>query len=160
MNILIRNGTIKDIPQIKKCLIDSWVEHARQEPKLLDEERMRKSDIEGYYKKAFKNLDKCFVFIAEVNKKFAGFLRAGIQEIPDFFKNNKIFYFDDIYVMPKYRRKGIAAKLVQTAEKKAIELRVKRLQSRIYSFNKPIQYLLVKFGYRSPHAIWDKLLVC
>lgn len=158
MKIVIRSGTPQDIPEIKKCLIDSWVEHAKQVPELLDEERMGQSDVEGYYKKAFDNPGKSFVFVAEVDGKFSGFQKADIQEIPSFFKHNRILYLDDGYVLPKFRRMGIATKLIQEAEKKAKELGIKRLQARVYTFNKPTQNLFAKLGYSSPHATWDKVL--
>lgn len=154
----IRKGTRDDIPEIKKCLIDSWVNHAKNVSNLLDEDRMRKSDIDGYYKKAFANPETSFIFIAEVDGKFAGFQRSDIQEIPNFFKYNKILYLDDIYVLPEFREQGIATKLIQESEKKAKELGIKRLQARVYSFNKPTQKLLSKLDYSSPYATWDKLL--
>jgi GNAT superfamily N-acetyltransferase len=157
-SVIIRKGTLGDIPNIKECLVASWVEHARKEPELLDEERMRQSDIEGYYKKCFDNPDKCFVFVAEVGGKFAGFQRADIQEIPPFFKHNKILYLDDAYTIPEFRRKGVATILIREAEKTARKLGIKRIQSRVYTFNKPARELLMKLGYRSPHATWDKVL--
>ena len=65
-----------------------------------------------------KNPNTSFVIVAEVDGKFAGFQRADIQEIPSFFKHNKIFYLDDAYVLPEYRRMGIATLLIKKAEKK------------------------------------------
>lgn len=154
----IRAGIPEDIPQIKSCLVDSWVEHARNVPELLDEERMKASDIEGYYRKCFENPDRCFVLVAEVDGKFAGFQRADIQEIPAFFKYNKILFLDDAYVLPEFRRRGIATKLIEEAEKLAKEKGIHRLQGRVYSFNKPVQELLKKMGYTMPHSTWDKVL--
>ncbi|KKP48362.1 MAG: GNAT family acetyltransferase [Candidatus Woesebacteria bacterium GW2011_GWA1_33_30] len=157
--IKIRKGNIDNIPQIKKCLIVSWVDHAKNVSELLDEERMRKSDIEGYYKKAFDNVKEAFILIVEVDGKFAGFLRADIQKIPDFFKFNNILYLDDCYVLPEFRRMGIATFLIKEAEKIARKNKIKRLQGRVYSYNKSIQKLLVKLGYTSPHSTWDKVLI-
>lgn len=154
----IRAGTPEDIAEIKRCLIESWVEHARNVPELLDEGRMKTSDIEGYYKKCFENPDRCFVFVAEVDGKFAGFQRADIQEIAPFFKHNKILYLDDAYILPEFRRMGIATKLIEEAEKLAKEKGIHRLQARVYSFNKPVQELLKKMGYTMPHSTWDKVL--
>ena len=158
MTIEIRKGTKEDIPKIKECLVDSWVEHARQEPELLDEEKMRQSDIEGYYTKCFEDPNNSFVLIAEEDGKLVGFQRADVKEIPEFFKNNKILYLDDAYVLPEFRRKGIATKLIVDAERIAKDMDIKRIQSRVYTFNKPTQELLKSLGYRSPHATWDKVL--
>ena len=156
--IKIRKGTLKDILQIKECLIDSWVDHAKHEPELLDEERMRKSDIEGYYKKVFEDSETSFLIVAEIDGEFAGFQRVDIQEIPNFFKYNKILYLDDAYVLPKFRRNGIGTLLIREAEKIAKQNKIKRLQGRVYTFNKPVQKLLARLGYKSPHATWDKVI--
>lgn len=158
MKITIRAGRVSDIPKIKDCLITSWVEHARRVPELLDKKQMRQSDVETYYKKCFDTTDKCFLFVAEVDGEFAGFQRADIQKIPNFFRHNKILYLDDAYVLPKYRRLGIATKLIIESEKKARKLGIKRIQSRVYAFNKPAQELLSRLGYKSPHSTWDKVL--
>ncbi|KKR70987.1 MAG: Diamine N-acetyltransferase [Candidatus Woesebacteria bacterium GW2011_GWA2_40_7b] len=105
-----------------------------------------------------KNPNTSFVIVAEVDGKFAGFQRADIQEIPSFFKHNKIFYLDDAYVLPEYRRMGIATLLIKEAEKIAKQNKIQRLQGRVYTFNKPVQNFLLRLGYKSPHAIWDKVI--
>jgi len=148
---LIRRGNEKDILVIKPYLIESWVMHARHEPKLLDEKRMRESDIEKYYKDALKNKNSSFL-IAEVNGEIAGFIRADVQKIPSFFKENKILYIDDVYVARKFRRRGIARSLVFVVENMAKRKNIKRLQARVYTFNKPMQNLLKSMGYTLPHA--------
>jgi len=156
--IKIRKGIIKDILKIKECLIASWVDHARHVPELLDEERMKESDIEGYYKEAFENSKNSFVIVAEVDGKFAGFQRADIQKIPDFFKHSKILYLDDAYVLSKFRKKGIATLLIKEAEKIAKKNKIKSLQGRVYTYNKPIQNLLTKLGYTFPYSTWNKVI--
>ncbi len=153
----IRRGTPEDIPRIKQSLIDSWIEHAKNEPELLDEERMKASNVEGYYKAAFDN-PNCHILVAEQDGNFAGFIRADIQEIHNFFKHNRILYLDDVYVLPEYRKRGVARFLLTEVETIAREAGIRRLQGRVYTFNKPIQSLLRELGYHSPHAIWDKAL--
>lgn len=156
-SITIRKGTPEDIPFIKKCLVDSWVKHAKHEPGLLDEERMRQSDVESYYKKALESEDSV-VLIAEIENERAGFIRADVKQIPDFFKENRIFYLDDTYVVLKFRRKGVARTLTLKIEEIAKQRGIKRIQSRIYTYNKSMQKLRRSMGYRSPHATWDKVL--
>lgn len=153
--ISIRKGQPEDLPNFKKGLIEMWVDHAKHEPGLLDEERMRQSNVDDYYKDAF-NSDSTFVFVAEVDGNFAGVVRGDIQEIPNFFKDNKIIYLDDGFVLPEYRGRGIIGLLISEVEKAAKERGIKRLQSRVYTFNKPIQRALEKLGYHMPHSTWDK----
>lgn len=155
--ITIRKGKFEDIGNIKKCLINSWVNHAKRVPSLMSVTRMRKSDIEGYYKKAFSNPDS-YVLVAEVDGSFAGFIRADIKEIEPFFKNNKIFYLDDTFVLPKYRQMGIAKKLLGEVEKMAKRRKIKRLQAKVYTFNKITQNFLTKSGFIMPYSTWDKTI--
>jgi len=79
----IRLGTLEDMPQIKQGLVDSWVEHARHEPGLLDEEIMRQSDIGGYYQPCFdpQTRDQHLVLIAKQDGQFAGFIRADLDHL-------------------------------------------------------------------------------
>lgn len=156
--VTIRKGLPDDIITIKECLIDSWVEHARHEPELLDEDRMRVSKVEEYYQEIFDDPDNHFLFVAEEGGKFAGFIRADIKEIPNFFKHPRILYLDDTYIKLEFRRKGIARQLLHRAEELAKELGIKRIQSRVYSYNKPVQEMLESGGYRVPHATWDKVI--
>ena len=153
----IRPATIEDISFIKQHLIDSWVEHAKHEPDLLDIEAMKKSSVEEYYEAALKSSD-CYVLVAEVDGKIAGTVRADVEEISKFFKNNTILYIDDVCVAPEFRRQGIAEALLAEVEQIAQKRGIHRLQGRVYTFNKPIQQLLRKAGLRAPYATWDKVL--
>lgn len=156
-HVQIRRGIPEDIPQIKECLIDSWVMHSRNAPDLLDEDRMRNSDIEKYYQECFDNPNSV-VFVTEDEGQFAGFIRADVQEIPPFFKDNKILYLDDVYVKEAFRRKGIARALIRKVEDEARERNIRRVQGRVYTFNENIQKLLTSMGYAVPYATFDKVL--
>lgn len=158
MSIIIRPGKLEDVSQIKDNLINLWVEHAKNEPGLLDENEMRKTDAEGFYKKCFETQDKCFTFVAEDSGKIVGFLKADITEIPSFFIHPKILYLDDLFVLPDYRRQGIAKALILKAEELAKEKNIKRIQARVYTFNTGMHEFLKSLGYHSPHATWDKTL--
>lgn len=155
--IIIRKGNLEDIENIKKSLIDSWVNHAKKVPSLMSVSRMKKSDIDSYYKKAFLNPDS-YVLVAEVNSNFAGFLRADIKEIEPFFKDNKIIYLDDTFVLPKYRKIGIAKKLLSEVEEIAKKKKIKRLQAKVYTFNKITQKMLTKLDFTMPYSTWDKII--
>ena len=157
IKVQLRNAKIEDIEFIKQCLIDSWVIHARNNSNLITEERMINSNIENYYYDSILNNDG-YTLIAEINHKKVGLIRAYEKEIADFFKDNRILYIDDIYVLEHFRRKGIARKLILKIESIAKEKGIKRIDGRIYSFNLPIQKLLKSLGYKSPYATWVKVL--
>lgn len=154
----IRPGVISDIPNIKPLLIESWVNHAKNNPDLLDEERMRESDIEGYYRKAMDSPSQSIVLVAEEDGTFAGFIKADVKEIPPFFKHPKILFIDDICVVPEFRRKGAAFSLLAGIEQAAQERGIKRLQARVYTFNESMQRLLDFNDWTIPHSTWDKIL--
>jgi len=156
--IIIRSGKSEDINQIREHLINLWVEHAQNEPTLLEEKEMRNVNVDEYYNEALENSDKSSVFIAEDNGKIVGFLKADVEQIDHFFLNPQIIYLDDIFVLPEYRRKGIAKTLVKEAEKLAKEKGIKRIQARVYSFNKRMQSFLESQGYHAPYATWDKTI--
>lgn len=155
--IEVRYANNEDMPFIKKCLINSWVEHAKNVPDLLEEDRMKESDVENYYKAALES-DNSVVLIAEIENTPVGLMRGDIKEIEPFFKHNKILYLDDIYIVEKHRKQGIARLLFSEIEKYAKKKGIKRLQGRAYNYNEPIRKLLVSLGYKTPHSTWDKVL--
>lgn len=153
----VRSATVEDIPAIKKLLLDSWMEHARHEPTLLDEDRMRQSDVEAYYNKALENTD-VFVFVAENNNRVIGVVRGDIQTIPSFFRHNRILFLDDIAVDANFRHRGVAHALAAQLEGVAKQHNIHRLQGRVYTFNIPAQKFLQKLGFTMPHSTWDKVI--
>ncbi|AKM82368.1 TPA: GNAT family N-acetyltransferase [Candidatus Berkelbacteria bacterium] len=158
MSIIIRQGKPEDISQTKNHLIELWVEHSKHEPDLLDEEKMRNTDAESHYNKCLENPDKNFVFVAEDSGKIVGFLASYIDEIPAFFEHPTILYLDEIFVLPDYRRQGVAQSLILQAENIAKEKGIKRIQARVYTFNTGMHKFLESMGYRAPYATWDKTL--
>lgn len=157
IHVQIRKGVLNDIPFIKKCLLSSWIEHARNNPDLMTEEKMKNSRIEDYYEKALEQ-ENGYIFVAETDGKKVGLIRAYEEKIASFFIDNKIIYIDDIYVVEDFRRKGIARKLILEIEIIARQRSIKRIDGRIYSYNLPIQNLLNSMGYRPPYATWVKIL--
>jgi ribosomal protein S18 acetylase RimI-like enzyme len=155
--IHFRDATVGDIPKIKELLISSWVEHARNEPEMLDEERMRSSNVEAYYQKALSN-PKVFVKIAEVNGQFAGFLRADIKNESSFFKYPRFLWIDDIAVINTFRNQKVGHFLIKEAEKIAKKTNIEQIQARVYSYNHSMQVILNGEGYHSPHSLWVKTL--
>ncbi len=153
----LRQANLNDIPFIKDCLIDSWVEHAKNNPDLMTEERMRKSKIEEYYTDAIEN-NKGYTFIAEFDNKKVGLIRAYEDKLADFFKDSNILYIDDLYVLKDFRRKGIAKQLLEEIEKIAKKKGIKRIDARVYTYNHPMQQLLNSFEFKPPYATWVKLV--
>lgn len=157
MKIKIRKSVPADIPIAKKYLTEMWIMHAKAEPKLVDIKLMRTIFDPKVYRKWLKSKNKT-VLIAEINGEVAGGVTADVQKIPWFFKDNKIIYVDDLYVVPKFRRMGVGKRLLKEVDKIAKRKGIKRLQSRIYTFNTPSRKLFESVGYHAPHMTYDKTL--
>lgn len=155
--IQIRKGALNDLSFIKECLTDSWVEHAQNNPDLMTEEKMRDSNIEEFYRKVLGQDDN-HIYIAEIESKQVGLIRAYEEKIADFFKDNNILYIDDVYVVSGFRGKGIARRLLIEIENIAKVKGVRRIDGRVYTYNKPMQKLLKSMRYNSPYATWVKIL--
>ncbi|GEM_PF-6654956 len=88
-------------------------------------------------KEALRDPNK-IILIAEAEDKTVGFLYA-------FRTSPEELYINDIYVLQKYRRKGIGSKLVKELEKKAKEIGIKRIRAHVYEGSKEF---FARLGYR------------
>jgi ribosomal protein S18 acetylase RimI-like enzyme len=122
---------------------------AAYKPKPFGGRRARGRDTESYYKNALRDKN-CSFLVAEVDGQIAGFIRADIQRAAGFSRDNKILYINDLYVVKAFRRQGIAQALVTEAEKIAKAKHIKRVQTKLYTFNKPMRDLLRSMGYTVP----------
>jgi ribosomal protein S18 acetylase RimI-like enzyme len=157
IDLQIRKATEEDIPNIESGIRASWDIHAGAEPELFDLEKIHTSNVQKYYKEALSNSDSV-ILVAKFEGEFAGFIKADTEIIPHWFKHNKTFWIDDIYINEKFRRKGIARKLIDHVEAAARKRGIKRIQARIYKFNKSMQNLLISLGYDFPHMTANKVL--
>lgn len=55
------------------------------------------------------------VFIAEEGRQFAGYIHFGTYPEPDYITGELYGYIYDIYVMPRFRRKGVATSMITEA---------------------------------------------
>ena len=154
----IRYGTKEDAEKISKCLKEMWFMHADQEPDYIDMEVLKKSDLKGYFKNCFDGSNKSYLLIAEKKEKLAGFCKLNIEKIQRFFKQRKVLYVDDVYILKDFRRKRVASTLLQEAERIANKRKIKWLKARVYTFNKPAQKLLNSLRYKSLYSEYFKIL--
>jgi hypothetical protein len=154
--ICFRDATIDDIPRIEELLKESWIEHARQEPDMLDEDTMRREDVEKYYKDGLSDPTNTFIRIAEIGGQLVGVLRADIKNIEPFFKHQKVLWLDDVVVLKQFRRKRIIDQLLKEFERIAMQNNIEQTQLRVYSYNIAMQTALIRNGYHSPHSLFEK----
>ncbi len=96
----------------------------------------------NWIKDAISSKKTDLVLICEENKKIIGFLLAELHTKKGF------SYLDDIYVNPKYRKKGIAAKLQKNHEKICKKLKIKQIMMTVLTTNKKMHQWSKKQGFK------------
>ena len=115
---------------------------------------------DGYGERSIENLLKENVktgkiFVAVEDGKIVGYASGWIKTIEDFPNltgaPNVNGMFDNIFVLPEYRRKGVASALVKKLEEYFQENRCQLVWLNVYSGNAPALNFYNKLGY-SPNA--------
>lgn len=87
-----------------------------------------------------------------------GIVRATLWEESGMRKDLKMVCLDDIYVLPAYRRKGIAAKLFAEVESWAKEKGAIRLELHTWDFNKGAIAMYQDMGMTPQRYVFEKKL--
>ncbi len=106
------------------------------------------SELKKHFAKKIRNHDNNG-FVAIDNNKIVGFI--GFSK--GYF--NKSDFLDWVFVDKKYRKSGIAEKLVKEFEKDAKKRRVKRVFSTTIMKNKPAINMHKKLGYKRAGYVWN-----
>lgn len=153
----IRTIQESDISQIVDLLLPMWIDHAKKAPQLLDNNYIKNYDVNKYCRRAIED-SRQEIFIAEALGVVVGLARAEIESSPGMYGVKEIMYFDDLVVHPDYRRKGIADKLVEARLEYAKKKGIRKIYSKVYSFNEPAQNLLKKHGFNDVYRHYYKFL--
>lgn len=156
--MIIRKGTIQDIPKIREFLLDSWLMHAKKESKFVNPKTFENTNLKNYLKNCFNHSYKSYIFVSEDKGDIVGLIKLNIEIIESFFYQNRALYIDDIYVSQNYRKQGIAKKLIETAEKIAKKRKIKWLKARIYQFNEAAQNTFTSSGFKPLYSEYFKIL--
>lgn len=125
MKMKIRKAKLEDKEEIMKLVRNLYSKSA---PKIVKK-----------WKRGYNKLIK-ITLVAEVNKKVIAFLSFIIH------KND--IYIEDVYVLPKYRRKGIATKLLKKIDYIRKKLKKKYLMVNNRKKDKNAFRLYKKFGFQ------------
>lgn len=155
MNILIRELKDSDIPVLLPHLQEMFVMHDTAEPDLFEPHSFSTEQIEEYLGEALTNENEK-VFIAEVDGKLAGTIRAEIKTPPTFYKHKKIGYLDDLVVLQDFRRKGIAKALIEKASDYLHKKDISIIELKIYEFNDASQSLVKSIGFKKTFSYFYK----
>ena len=133
MNILIREATEIDYPLINKMLLKLQNYHSENVPTIY-----KKIDIFFTVEEYLKILkDKNIYFLlATFDKEVVGLIWLKLNEKSSKYEyERKQIWIEGIYVEQKYRRKGVAQKLVNEATNKAKLLNAQSMELMIWNFN-------------------------
>ena len=106
MNITIRAFVKKDIQEVEKLLPEMWFLHSLNSD-LVSKEKLERLNVQEYLKEIIQKKNQKG-FVAVIKNKIVGFIQCEKKKCPDFYKENKELYLDDLIVLKDYRNKGIA----------------------------------------------------
>ncbi len=92
------------------------------------------------------------------NEQLVGIVRATLWEESGMVKDVKTVCLDDIYVLPAYRRRGVAAKLFAEVEFWAKEQGAIRLDLHAWDFNKNAIAMYQAMGMTPQRYVFEKKL--
>ena len=133
MNILIREATEIDYPLINKMLLKLQNYHSENIPKVY-----KNLDIFFTFDEYLKILEdkNIYFLLATFDKEVVGLIWLKLNEKSSKYEyERKQIWIEGIYVEQKYRRKGVAQKLVNEATNKAKFLNTQSIELMIWNFN-------------------------
>jgi len=130
MNILIREATEIDYPAINKMLLKLQNYHSKNVPTLY-----KKLDTFFTFNEYLKILEdrNVYFILATLDNKVIGL--SFNEKLSKYEYQRKQIWIEGIYIKTKYRRKGIAQKLVNEAINKAKFLNAQSIELMIWNFN-------------------------
>lgn len=140
--IVIRRADAKEIDEVISIAVDTidestgWQIKAEQ----LDKEHLNKAlrDIIN---------NESVVLCAFDDQKLAGFVIFGPSG-QSIFTEERTGFIYDLYVMPNYRGRGVAQKLIADCYKLTEEMGFKTIALNVFSKNKPARKLYEKLGFK------------
>lgn len=117
---------------------------------------------EAFPRKAMENNLKCpeclMLGAFDAKGKMIGTVRASLWEKSGMVDNLKNVCLDDIYVLPEYRKCGIARQMFQAVEQWAREQGALRLDLHVFSFNQGAIAMYEAMGMQPREYIMEKAL--
>lgn len=88
------------------------------------------------------------LFAAELDGQIIGYLRASINESPDYLKEPLYGMVDDIFVDPAKRRSGVAVLLFEKAKEWFLKRNISRVELNVHAKNPDAIALWKKLGFK------------
>ena len=141
--------------QSASLLKSAWQEFAHN-TELAESSRFDKSDACNWLSNFMNNGG--IGFVAVDGDLVAGVVTCSVVDSPGYFRDPKHLLVNDIAVLEKYRRQGIAQKLEDRIEQYARDNDVNLVLGEIYAYNEASRSLMRKIGRRLAYEVWYKRL--
>jgi len=144
----IRKASLKDVNAITEMVIGLADFEGDLDPGFHVLDRTRLEDFRPFIRKGVKGSRKRFVLVAEENGVVVGFIYCTIKKRPSVFTVKETGIIEDILVLPEFRKKGIAKKLVQETIKRFRKAKIKFVCVSALSNNKKALKAYQKLGFK------------
>lgn len=141
--LIIRKAGIDDLESVYGLICD------------LEDQELDPIAFEAIYRHNINNIDTEYL-VAEINRRVVGFLSIHIQQILHHTK--KTCELQELNILPEYRSMGIGTKLMEEAEKIALQLHLEEIELTTKAFRKQAQEFYTRLGYENSHLKFVKKL--
>lgn len=131
----IRKATVKDFDRIHELDMKGTMDHYKKYCRDMKDPRKFKDYYYDHFKKLFRKKTVLFL-VAEEKGEIIGYCLGEIDKCKKTSKYNKKGYMSEVYVTEKYRKEGVAKKLVKELFKWFRTKKVKWIRLDVYSKNK------------------------
>ena len=156
--LTIRPAAYSDRPRLRRAVIELQDSENRLHPTRLPGEQVADAYLDWMETRA---ANEGAVLIAEIGASFAGFAagwvenESHIEETPD---SNRFGYVSDICVLPIYRGRRIASRLLAALELHLREAGVTRVRLFTLAANRAARASYERSGYAQYEIVYEKLL--
>lgn len=142
---LIKTASFDDLESLNDLMFDLHDEHHMQSPELFKtaEEIEQEKSIARYI-----DNPTCLVYVAREGDDIIGFVSGHFCELISVVSSPVMMgSVDELYVLPEYRKQGVAKLLLDKIESTFTQYGVKQMLVEVWSFNQQALSLYTKQGF-------------
>jgi ribosomal protein S18 acetylase RimI-like enzyme len=157
-NLIIRPATATDRPRLRQAIVELQDYERKQNTTRLPGERVADAYLHWMLNRAEGT---GAVLVAESNGIFVGFVAGWIEEtdnVGEARDSNRVGYISDICVMPAFRGRRIAARLLREIERHVAHFDIKRLRINALAANKSARASYEYAGFVPYEIVYEKVI--
>lgn len=148
----IRDAKILELKEIMKLWIKFQEEHLKYGIDIIIEARAKQAE-----QKIRRDFDKIKILVVVEKSKIIGFGIANVVNAKNKGFKNNFGYISEVYVLPKYRGKGIGTKLINGLIKWLKPKKIKKIDIVVFIDN-PAKKLYEKIGFKPIKQTMSKMV--